>query len=82
MKQLSGYVLSTLEGSTPMKQVVVHSEYERLGAADAAILSYITRRPKTCLLTVDFDLYFSATSLGLRALNFNHVREARSDFHG
>jgi hypothetical protein len=34
---------------------------------------------ESTLLTSDFDLYFAATSLGLRAINYRHIQEQRAD---
>jgi hypothetical protein len=48
-------------------------EYDRLGLADAAWLETIA--DDTELLTVDLDLYLAASHRGLKARNFNHLRD-------
>ncbi len=81
LEQLSRFVISSVEGDARMRDVVGQVEFRRLGATDAAILWYLIRKPRTCLLTVDLDLYLCAAGLKLRTVNFNHVRESRADFH-
>jgi hypothetical protein len=48
-------------------------EFHRLGLTDSGLLE-ITGKSRT-ILTTDLDLYISALSRGLLAINFNHLRE-------
>lgn len=48
-------------------------DFSRLGLADAAWLALL--KPDVELLTVDLDLYIAASLRGLRATNFNHLRD-------
>ncbi len=48
-------------------------EFQRLGLTDSGLLE-ITGKSRT-ILTTDLDLYLSALSRGLLAINFNHLRE-------
>ncbi|MFZ5450700.1 MAG: PIN domain-containing protein [Thermodesulfobacteriota bacterium] len=48
-------------------------EFLRLGLTDSGLLE-ITNESRS-ILTTDLDLYLSALSRGLSAVNFNHLRE-------
>lgn len=50
-----------------------HSEFLRLGLADAAQLDVASEAHT--LLTADLDLYIAAAARGFKAVNFNHYRE-------
>lgn len=50
-------------------------EYARLGLADAAWLALLDRQAE--LLTDDLPLSLAALARGIRATNFNHLREGR-----
>lgn len=59
----------------PSKEVVMMTEFERLGLADCAWLAMLGQH--TTLLTVDNNLYLAALTQGHRAINFDHVRASR-----
>ena len=53
-------------------------EYGRLGLADSVLLKLA--ETGATLLTDDLGLYLAATSSGLAAINYNHLREQRVDY--
>lgn len=55
------------------RQAVARDEFLRIGLTDAAILEMATA--SHTLLTVDLDLYLTALNRGLKAENFNHLRD-------
>jgi hypothetical protein len=57
---------------------VRRTEYRRLGLADAALLCVADSG--ATILTDDVDLYLAAVRAGLKAINYNHIREMRPDF--
>jgi hypothetical protein len=54
------------------KIVMARTEFVRLGLTDAALLQMATEAHT--LLTADVDLYLAALKQGLKAENFNHLR--------
>lgn len=54
---------------------VVRDELPQLGLTDCALLEICSNG--TPLITVDLHLYLAATGNGDKALNFNHLRDAR-----
>lgn len=61
------------ERYVPSSSAAQRSEFIRLGLADAALLEVATKN--VTLLTTDFDLYNAAMANGIKALNFNHLRD-------
>ncbi|MDB5479730.1 MAG: hypothetical protein JWO83_783 [Caulobacteraceae bacterium] len=55
-----------------------HQHYTKLGITDAVLLTLA--KTGAVLFTDDLDLYLVATRDGLRAENYNHLREARPDY--
>ncbi len=53
-------------------------EYHRLGVTDCVLL--LLTRSNGTLLTTDLDLYLAAARAELPVINYNHIREARSDY--
>lgn len=53
-------------------------EYSRLGLTDAVLLKLA--EGGGVVLTVDSDLCVAAESSGLKAVNYNHIRDKRPDF--
>lgn len=52
-----------------------HKLFPRLGLTDCGLLSLV--EADTPLITVDLGLYLAACERSTKAVNFNHVREAR-----
>ncbi len=57
----------------PSRSVTGHPEYEALGVTDAGLLALLG--PEMTLYTADLDLWAAGRRLGLRVVNFNHVRQ-------
>lgn len=66
-------ILSTPEEYVESRTACDAKEFLRLGITDSGLLQ-ITNKSRA-LLTTDLDLYLSALSRGLSAVNFNHLRE-------
>ena len=54
-------------------------EYFRLGLTDSVLLALAERG--SSLLTLDHHLYIAAVKSRYDAINYNHIRERRPDFH-
>lgn len=67
------------ERLVPSKVAVQNPEYLRLGVADTVLLEIAS--VGVTLLTADLQLYLAACRSGLKALNFNHLRNERTDFN-
>jgi hypothetical protein len=52
-------------------------EFVKLGLTDSALL-LLSNQPSLVLVMADLGLYLAATERGLKAVNFNHCREANS----
>ncbi|EGK73586.1 hypothetical protein METUNv1_00217 [Methyloversatilis universalis FAM5] len=66
---------STRETYLPSHSALSRLELPRLGLTDCALLDACASG--TPLITVDLHLYLAAVSAGNKALNFNHLRDAR-----
>lgn len=59
------------------RDAALQPEFARLGLTDATLLALARRElnsPRSCLLTMDLDLYLAAAATGLNVVNFNHLR--------
>ena len=70
------YVQKAAERYVESRQATKRTEFIRLGLADAALLEI--QNDDIVLLTTDLDLYLSACRDGRGALNFFHLKEART----
>lgn len=77
-RTLASLISKSRELYVASSAAVEHPEYIRLGITDAVILSIL--KQGVALITVDLDLFIAAQKAGLKAINFNHVRETRTDF--
>ncbi len=59
----------------PSIEIGKHESFVRLGLTDCAILNLV--KEKIPLITVDLDLYLSASNINHETLNFNHLRQSR-----
>src|SRR5438034_10451478 len=71
-KALGRLVTAVDEQYVESRRVSRHDSFPGLGIADTAMLLLLEAGHE--LLTVDFDLFQAAQSLGFRATNFNHLR--------
>ena len=78
---LAGLIGSAEEYVIESKQAVGDRSYLQLGLTDAAILQLVEGNAGLSLVTVDFDLYLAAAMRDLDVINFNHLKQQRSDFH-
>lgn len=72
-------ILNSNEHLIPSSTATARPEYHRLGLTDSVLLE--TASLGGTLLTADHDLYQAALTARLKAKNFNHIRDLRSDFH-
>jgi hypothetical protein len=70
------YVQKAAERYVESRQATKRIEFIRLGLADAALLEI--QNDDIILLTTDLDLYLSACRDGRGALNFFHLKDART----
>lgn len=63
------------ESNIAMSRIFKDHRYPRLGVADTGFLQ--KSRTVNCSITTDLALYLSIEKAGSRAINFNHVRQAR-----
>lgn len=61
------------EAYRPSAAIVGHAAHTRLGLTDCGLLDLA--ESADTLLTADLDLYLTALSAGMEALNFSHLRE-------
>ena len=66
-------IISATEEYVESKIACDAQEFVRLGITDSVLLHLASE--SRSLLTTDLDLYLSALSKGLSAVNFNHLRE-------
>jgi hypothetical protein len=64
------------ERYVPSLTVCERMELPRLGLADCTLLE--VARTGVPIITTDLHLYLAAEASGARAINFNHLRDARS----
>ena len=62
------------------RDAVMRPEFSRLGLTDSALLQLLEKERDSVLLTADHNLYMAAAYSKFRAVNFNHIRDQRSDF--
>jgi hypothetical protein len=60
------------------RRTTTRPEYNRLGITDVTLLMMAVTG--AVLLTDDLELYLAASYLKLKAVNYNHIRQARPDF--
>ena len=73
LARLRTLVTEVLEQFVPSRSAVAEDGYRYLGLTDAALLVAAGDRSRT-LLTMDALLHDSAARLGLKSVNFNHIR--------
>ena len=62
------------ESHIPKDSIFNSEMYLRLGVADTGFVQKARR--VSCSFTVDFELYRSISELGIKVVNFNHLRAA------
>lgn len=70
---LRSVIAESNETYIPSRTAAGRDEFIRLGLTDSAIIEASLH--EVVLLTTDLDLYVAATSKGIPAINFNHLRE-------
>ncbi|GJD61538.1 hypothetical protein MPEAHAMD_1681 [Methylobacterium frigidaeris] len=73
METFKSFIHAHCERDVASKVATSRREYRRLGVADAAILESCTDACE--ILTADADLHVTASGLGMRSRNLNHMRE-------
>lgn len=72
-KVFRAIVTGISETYVPSSVGVGHSEFLRLGLTDASIIERSSS--SVTVLTTDLDLYLAVEARGVRAVNFNHLRD-------
>ena len=77
-RSLADLINGSVEAYVESRRATMHEKYLRLGITDSVLLTQ--QLAGGTILTVDFDLYFAASTAGRDVINYNHLREQRKDF--
>lgn len=75
LEYLSIYIKRVAEHHRPARELVYTRVFFELGLTDAGLVD-LAFTENLVLITADLRLYQYASGLGVKAINFNHLREA------